>query len=251
MATLMRRQSGPRPAPDAMTLTEHLGELRRRLVVSVVAFLVAGIAVYVLYPHVLSFFERPYCESVHKGNACSLFVTTPLQGFGIRLNVTGYGGLVLASPVLLYQLWRFVTPGLKANEKKYAIPFVASTVTLFLFGAFVAYVTFPHALGFLGAVSGPGVKQIYTVASYLGLIMALMAIFGLTFQFPVVLISLELANVLTPAKLSKWRRPAIIVMVVVSAVVTPSSDPFSMLALAVPMLLFYEGSIIVGKLLKK
>lgn len=252
MATLIRRRSGPRPAPDAMTLTEHLGELRRRLVVSVVAFLIAAIVVYVLYPHVLGFFERPYCESLHKGGTCAkLYVTTPLQGFGIRLNVTGYGGLVIASPVLLYQLWRFVTPGLRANEKKYAVPFVVATVSLFMFGAFVAYVTFPHALGFLGAVTGPGIKQFYTVTSYLGLIMALMAIFGLTFEFPVVLIALELANVLTPARLRKWRRPAIIVMVVVSAVVTPSSDPFSMLALAVPMLVFYEISILVGKLLKK
>jgi sec-independent protein translocase protein TatC len=252
MATLIRRRSGPRPAPDAMTLTEHLGELRRRLVVSVVAFVVAAIVVYVFYPHVLGFFERPYCESLHKGGSCAdLYVTTPLQGFGIRLNVTGYGGLVLASPVLLYQLWKFVTPGLKANEKKYAVPFVVATVVLFLFGAAVAYVTYEHALGFLASVTGAGIKQLYSVQSYLTLIMALMAIFGLTFQFPVILIALELANVITPAKLSKWRRPAIVIMVVFAAVITPSSDPFSMLALALPMLVFYEVSIPAGKLLRR
>ena len=234
-----------------MTLTEHLGELRRRLIVSLIAFVIGAIVIYVLYPHILHLFERPYCESRGKGASCSLYVTTPLQGFGIRLNVTGYGGLVIASPVLLYQVWRFVTPGLRANEKKYAIPFAVSTVSLFLFGAFVAWITLPHALGFLSAVTGSGIKQIYNVQPYLSLILALMAIFGLTFQFPVILIGLELASVLTPAKLSKFRRPAIVIIVIVSAVITPSSDPFSMLALALPMLVFYEASILVGKLLKK
>jgi sec-independent protein translocase protein TatC len=235
-----------------MTLTEHLGELRRRLIVSVIAFVVAAVVVYIFYPHILTFFERPYCESRHQGGTCSdLYVTTPLQGFGIRLNITAYGGLVLASPVLLYQFWKFVTPGLKANEKKYAVPFVFATLTLFLFGAGVAYITYQHALGFLAAVTGTGIKQLYTVQSYLSLILALMAIFGLTFEFPVVLVALMLAGVLSPNQLAHWRRPAIIVIVVVAAVVTPSSDPFSMLALAVPMLVFYEASIHIGRFLKR
>ncbi|HVC25641.1 MAG TPA: twin-arginine translocase subunit TatC, partial [Acidimicrobiales bacterium] len=186
-----------------------------------------------------------------KGSSCALYVTGPLEAFGIRLNVTAYGGLVLASPVLLFQLWRFVTPGLRANEKRYAVPFVVATLTLFCFGAYVAWLTFPHALGFLHAVGGPGIKDIFSPSKYLSLIMALMAIFGLTFEFPVVLVALELAGVLTPARLRKWRRPAIVVMVLVAAVVTPSSDPFSMLALAVPMLVFYEVSILIGKLLGK
>ena len=249
MATILRRRGLPRPDPDAMTLTEHLGELRRRLIASLVAFVAALVVAYLLYPHILHFFEHPYCQ-IRPGH-CGLYVTGPLDAFGIRLDIAGYGGLVLASPVLLYQLWRFVTPGLKANEKRYAVPFVVATLTLFCFGAFVAWLTFPHALGFLHAVGGPGIKDIFSPTSYLGLILALMAIFGLTFEFPVVLVALELANVLTPAKLRKWRRPAIVVMVIVAAVVTPSSDPFSMLALAIPMLLFYEGSILLGRLFGK
>ncbi len=234
-----------------MTLSEHLGELRRRLVVCVVAFVVAAVVAYVFYPHILLAFERPYCATLPRGSSCALYVTGPLEAFGIRLNVTAYGGLVLASPVLLFQLWRFVTPGLRANEKRYAVPFTVATVALFCFGAFVAWLTFPHALGFLHAVGGPGIKDIFSPSKYLTLIMALMAIFGLTFEFPVVLIALELAGVLTPARLRKWRRPAIVIMVLVAAVVTPSSDPFSMLALAVPMLVFYEVSIVIGKLLGK
>ena len=243
---MTRRGSATRPNPDAMTLTEHLGELRKRLIVSLIAFVLGAIVVYIFYPHLLHLLEEPYCQATRHKN-CGLYVTTPLQGFGIRLNVTGYGGIVIASPVLIYQIWRFVTPGLKANEKKYAVPFALATVTLFGFGAFIAWITLPHALGFLGAVAGQGVTRIYSVQSYLSLVLALMAIFGLTFQFPVVLIGLEIAGVLTPAKLSKFRRPAIVIIVIVAAVVTPSSDPFSMLALAVPMLVFYELSILIGR----
>ena len=102
-------------------------------------------------------------------------------------------------PVLLFQLWRFVTPGLKANEKRYALPFTAATVTLFALGAFVAYLTFPHALRFLINVSGPHVRQILSPNAYIQLILLLMLAFGVTFEFPVILVSLELAGVLTPA----------------------------------------------------
>lgn len=230
-----------------MTLTEHLGELRRRLVISVAAFAACAIVAYVFYPQILTFLKDPYCRSFPK--SCSLYVTGPLDPFGIRLDVTGYGGIVLAAPVIVFQLWRFITPGLKANEKKYALPFSFAVAGLFLLGSYVAWLTFPHALGFLHAVGGPGIVDIFSPSRYLTLILALMAIFGLTFEFPVVLVGLELAHVISTAQLRRWRRAAIVVIVIVSAVITPSSDPFSMLAMAIPMLVFYELSIIIGKFL--
>ena len=233
-----------------MTFVEHLGELRRRLIISVIAFVVSAILVYVFYPELLRVLIHPLCVSTHKPiNSCYLTVFGPLDAFAIRLNITAYGGLVLASPVVLYELWRFVTPGLKANERRYAVPFALTSLALFLVGAFVAWITFPHALGFLHAVGGPNIKDLFTPSKYLGLILALMAIFGVAFEFPIVLVGLEMAHVLTPQRLSHWRRPAIVIIVIFAAVVTPSSDPFSMLALAVPMLLFYEASIQVGKLI--
>lgn len=232
-----------------MSLTGHLAELRRRLVVCLCIFVVAAVTVYVRYSFVLSLLERPYCATLRPNQVCSLYVTGPLDGLAIRLNVTAYGGLVLGSPMLLFQLWRFVTPGLRANERRYAIPFVVATSSLFVSGAAVAWLTFPHALGFLHAVGGPGIQDIFSPGQYIGLIMALMAIFGLSFEFPVVLVALELAHVVTPRMLSRTRRVAIICIVVFSGIVTPSSDPFSMLAMAVPMLTFYEVSILVGRLL--
>jgi sec-independent protein translocase protein TatC len=151
--------------------------------------------------------------------------------------------------VILYQLWRFITPGLESREKKYALPFVSSACVLFLLGAATAYVTLPHALGFLKSVGGPNLQAIYDPIPYVGLILLMMALFGLTFQFPVVLVSLELAHVVTPARLLRSWRWSVIIITVVAAVATPSSDPFSMLALAIPLVVFYFASIGIGKLL--
>ena len=122
---------------------------------------------------------------------------------------------------------------------------------LFCAGAVLAYFTFPHALKFLNAIGGPTLKDIYNPNSYIGLIVALMFVFGITFEFPVVLVSLELAGVLTPKRLSSWRRWAIVLITIVAAVITPSGDPFSMLALALPLYFFYEVSIVLGKLLRR
>jgi len=231
-----------------MTLVEHIGELRRRLLVTVAVLLITATVAFVLYPHILNFLKSPYCK-VAGPKQCQLYVTGPLDGLALRIKIATYGGLFLASPVILWEIWRFITPGLRRNEKRYAIPFIVASITLFAAGAVLAYYTFPHALQFLQKVGGPSLHQIYTPSNYLGLIVALMAVFGLTFEFPVVLVSLQLAGVLRPEKLSSWRRWAIVGLTAFAAVITPSGDPFSMLALAVPLYLFYEFSIVLGKLL--
>ena len=247
MAIRLRRRRD-RPSPQAMTLAEHLAELRRRLLMAVLAFAAAAVVAWVLYPHLLHFLQSPYCRVT---NHSQLYVTGPLDGLSLRVKLAAYGGLFLSSPVVLWQLWRFVTPGLHANEKRYAIPFVAASVTLFCAGVVLAYFTFPHALSFLARIGGPTLQQIYDPNRYLGLIVGLMTVFGLTFEFPVVLVSLELAGVLTPARLAAWRRWALVLLVVVAAVITPSGDPFSMIALAVPLYGFYELSILIGRLLRR
>jgi sec-independent protein translocase protein TatC len=248
MALTLRRKA--KPSPDAMTLGEHLAELRKRIIISVTAYVIAMIVVFIVYSHVLHFLQAPYCRVVPKGQ-CVLYVTSPLDPLTLRLHLSAYGGLVLAGPVILWEFWRFVTPGLKSNEKRYAIPFVAASIVLFLGGACLAYFTFPHALRWLSDIGGPTLKEIYNPNSYLGLIVALMFVFGVTFEFPVVLVSLELVGVVTPKRLSSLRRWAIVGITIVAAVITPSSDPFSMLALAIPLYLFYEISIILGKILRR
>ncbi|MDA8341707.1 MAG: twin-arginine translocase subunit TatC [Actinomycetota bacterium] len=245
----MLRRKASRPDTGAMTLAEHLRELRRRVVICAVAFVVTATVAFVVYPAILDVLKAPYCQSSH--GHCSLFVTGPLDGLSIRVKVAAYGGLFLASPVILWEFWRFVTPGLKPTEKRYAVPFVLASIVLFSLGCVVAYITFPHALTFLGSIGGPGLRQIYDPVKYLNLVMLLMAVFGIAFEFPVVLVSLEAAGIVSWRQLSSVRRWAIILIVVAAGVFTPSSDPFSMLALAVPLYAFYELSILIGWLLKR
>jgi len=239
-----------------MTLLEHLGELRHRIIVCTLTVFVGGIVVYFLYNHVLAFFLSPYCQILkgdHKSSpgSCTLYVQNPIDQLTIRIKVAFFGGCALALPVLLWQLWRFITPGLNPNEKRYAVPFTAASVVLFIFGGFTALETFPLALRFFHSVGGSHIGTIYAPDPYLGLIMLLIVAYGIAFEFPVVLVALQLAHVVTSQKLRKWRRGAIVGVTVFSAVFTPSSDPISMFAMAVPMYLFYEGAIITGRLLKR
>ncbi|MGH9102884.1 MAG: twin-arginine translocase subunit TatC [Acidimicrobiales bacterium] len=249
MAIKLPLRRGPRPDPDSMTLIEHLGELRRRLIIAILALLVGGVVAFALYNPILAFLRHPYCELVPKGHSCTLLATSVTDGLSLRFKVAVYGGGFLGSPVIFWQLWRFVTPGLRASEKRYAIPFIAASVVLFSAGAGIAYLVFVHALQFLRAVGGPSLTYFYTAPSYLNFILLLMAAFGAAFEFPVVLVGLQLAHVVTPARLAKWRRWAIVIIFAVVALLIPSGDPFSMLAMAIPLVLFYEGAIIVGRLL--
>lgn len=238
-------------AGGRMSLIEHLTELRRRLVMSVIAVALGAVIAFVLYNHILNFLIHPYCSISAKHQKCTLFIQDPLEGFATRLKVAGYVGLFLASPVVLFQTWRFITPGLHPKEKKYAIPFVLSSILLFIFGAVIAMLTFPQALHFLIAVGGPNLATIFSPAKYLNLILLMIVAFGVAFEFPVVLVFLELAGVLSTARLKKWRRPAIVVIFIIAAVITPSQDPYSLFAMAIPMCLFYEAAILIGRLLKK
>ncbi|MHB8245354.1 MAG: twin-arginine translocase subunit TatC [Acidimicrobiales bacterium] len=251
----MRRQGSSQPNPDTMTLFEHLAELRRRLIVCIVGFMAGGLATYVAYNPILTALRAPYCTaliSLHQNShSCKFFITAPLEGFTTRLNVSAYGGIILALPLILYELWQFVNPGLKARERKYSLPFVLASVLLFSVGGLVAYFIYPRALQFLIGSSGPHVTSIFSPATYLSLLGALVLIFGLAFEFPVVLVALELAGAITSKSLRSFRRWAILLIVIFAAVITPSSDPFSMLALAIPLLFFYEAAILVGRLLRK
>ncbi|MGH9097776.1 MAG: twin-arginine translocase subunit TatC [Acidimicrobiales bacterium] len=250
MALSLKRRNPTRSRPDSMTLTEHLSELRRRVLVCAVAFLIAAVVAFIAYNPILAFLKQPYCQ-VAGAHRCGFYITGPLDGLSLRVKISAYGGLFAASPVLLWELWRFITPGLNPKEKKYAIPFIVASITLFALGGLVAYETFPHALRFLDSVGGPSLTQILDPTKYLSLIVLLMTVFGLTFEFPVLLVSLEVAGVLTPKQLSSWRRWAIVLIVVLAGVITPSSDPFSMMALAIPLYVFYEASIVVGKILNR
>jgi sec-independent protein translocase protein TatC len=230
--------------PLTMTIVDHLVELRSRIIKCVVAIAAGGVLGFVLYSPVLSLLKEPYCDI---SKECSFIVTDPLEGFAIRLKLATYIGFLFASPVVLWQLWRFITPGLYAKERKYAVPFVVSGVVLFVMGAAVAILTMPQALKFLSSVGGNSLTSFYSPGKYVNLVIFMMLAFGASFEFPIVLVFLQLAGVMHWKQLSSWRRYAIVVIFVIAAVITPSQDPISLLAMAVPMCIFYEASILIGR----
>jgi sec-independent protein translocase protein TatC len=239
-----------------MTLFEHLSELRLRVVISIVAVAAGAVAVWFLYDPILTFMLHPYQQFVAQNHSKdisggNLVTSGPLEGLSTRLKVCAYGGIALASPVIFWELWRFVTPGLYKNEKRYIVPFVAAAVVLFAGGISVAILVFPKALTWLINVSGPGVVPLFSPSRYLSLYIAMCLVFGAVFMTPLLLVFLQLVGVVPSTRWRKWRRPAIVVNCVVAAVITPSSDPFSFLAMAIPLLLLYEAAIVVGRLMGK
>lgn len=229
-----------------MTIWEHLAELRSRLMKVFVAVAAAAIIGWIVFPYVLEFLQRPYCDIQPN---CELLALDPLEPFTVRLKVAAYIGIALAMPVILFQIWRFVTPGLYPHEKRYALPFILSSLVLFVFGAFLAYITLNPALSFLNSIAGQSIETQYAPDKYVTLILYMMLAFGAAFEFPVLLVALQLIGVLSPRQLLGWWRPALVIIAVIAAVITPSQDPISMFALFVPMTLLFFSSIGIGALI--
>ncbi len=237
-----------------MSLVQHLAELRRRVMISTIGVTLGAVVGFLLYNRVLSFLQEPYCDlKAERGLAgtCNFVITDPLEGVTTRLKVSAYIGLALALPVVLWQVWRFITPGLHPKEKKYAIPFIVSSIALFALGALIAVLTFPQALSFLISVSGDEVETLFGPAKYISLYTLIMLAFGVAFEFPVVLVFLQIAGALSSRRLLRSWRMAIVGIFIAAAVITPSQDPYSLMGMALPMTLFYFGSIAIGRLLGK
>ena len=227
-----------------MTLTEHISELRSRLGKALIAIAVATTAVAIWgYNPLIRMLERPYrsVPADHRAVADgTLIFTHPTDAFVLRLKIALIAGLILSSPIWLYQLWAFVTPGLHRNERKWALSFVSTSVVLFSAGAVVAYLVLPKAMDVLLGVGGPGLAALLEATKYLSFVTSIMLIFGVSFEFPLLIIMLNFAGLLSSRRLRDWRRYAIFIIFAFAAVATPTQDPFTMLALAVPMCLLYE-----------
>ena len=247
-----RRRAAATVEDSRMTLVEHLKELRRRLLISFIAVGLVSLVVGIWgYHAVFDLLRRPYCHvpvSRRTGGAgCDLIFTHPTDAFFVRLKVSLVAGLVLSSPVWLYQLWAFITPGLHRNERRWGTAFVLSSVVLFAAGTVLSYLVLGPALDVLLGFAGNGVVALLEVNQYISFVMSMLVIFGVSFEFPLVLILLNLAGVVSSARLRSWRRPAIFLLFVFAGFATPTQDPFSMLALAVPLVLLYEVAVAVAR----
>lgn len=238
---LKRRRE--RRRATAMTMMEHLGELRTRLIRSLLAFLAVSIVAFMFFDQITDFLLRPLCALPKErlgSNGCKLVFTSALEPFNVRLKVTALTGIVASSPVWLYQLWAFVVPGLNERERKLAVPFVLSSVVLFAGGVTFAYFTLPTGLRFLIGLGGENLSPFFTANDYLNFVALVIIIFGVTFELPLLLFFLGLIGVVTPGQLRRFRRGAIVGVAVLAAVVTPSQDPYTMLIMATPLYLLYE-----------
>ena len=239
----------------AMSMMDHLRELRMRLVRSVLAIGISTLILLAFYDQLKNLLTRPYTDLCLRRPDfdCdgSLFSLGPLDGFNARIRVCLYGGLVLALPIILWQIWRFIVPALSKREKNYAVPFIASSTILFAIGCYLAYWTLDKALEFLISWSGNDVTQAYQVTKYINLVVMMMLAFGVAFLSPVLLVFLQLVSVITPKTLIKQLRYAVMGIFVTAAVITPSGDPISLLALAIPLTILYLIAVLTGWLLTR
>jgi sec-independent protein translocase protein TatC len=245
-----------------MTLVEHIRELRARLIKSALAVLVGAIAAYVFYDPIFKILTHPYCSlpvshgqtgrvpvgsltSPHDG--CHLYFFHPLDAFAIRLRVAIIAGVLLSSPVWLYQAWAFITPGLRRNERRWALSFVGSSAALFGIGAFLAYVTLPKALNFLLGAVGNNAINLLGIDQYLTFTTQILVIFGASFELPLVLVVLNLAGLLSASKMAHWFRPAVFLLFVFAAVITPSQDPITMSVMGGGLSLLYGVAVLLAR----
>ena len=233
-----------------MSLGEHLGELRMRLIRSIISVALGASAILAFYDPVLKFLTRPYRELCKNRPdfKCdgSLFALGPLDGLSARMKIAGYGGLIIALPVVLWQLWRFIVPALSKKEKKYTIPFIGSSVVLFVGGCALAYWTLSRALEFLISWSGTEVNQAFQITKYVSLVILMVLAFGIGFLSPLLIVFLQLVGVLTPRTLIKQWRIAIVTIFFMAAIITPSGDPITLMALGLPLTLLYFVAILIG-----
>jgi sec-independent protein translocase protein TatC len=240
-----------------MSLVAHLTELRNRLVKALLALTLGTIVGFLWYDHgLLTFLTEPYCQldpdlRLQEDGDCRLMVTDVFGGVLLRLKIGVIAGAVLSSPLWLYQLWAFITPGLKRNEKRYTVLFVGASSMLFALGTVLAYLTLRKGLQLLLSLAGDEVGFQLTAQEYLGFVISLLVAFGLSFELPLIAVGLNLAGALPYATLARSRRWIFFLTVVFAAFVTPTQDPFTMLAMAGPMCVLFEGAIQIARVVDK
>jgi sec-independent protein translocase protein TatC len=239
--------------PDGrMAVMDHLRELRRRLIIVIILIALGAIIGWLAYNPIMAVLKHPYCNVPFKHRfgalnqsrqQCNLVFRGPLDGFTIRLKVAVIAGAVITSPLWLYQLWAFVTPGLHKNEKKWTVAFVATSVVLFAAGAALSYFTLSKGLDVLVGSAGHGIQAQLDVAGYISFVILVLVVFGASFELPLLIVMLNAVRVLPYSVLKRGQRLGIFLVFLFAAVATPSTDPFTMCALAIPMALLFELSV--------
>lgn len=248
-----RRKRPPKTHDGRMPVMDHLRELRRRVIAILLIVAVGGVVGWFLYPHVLEFLKDPYCSVPQKYRAnpngvgdCVLIYHGALDGFTTRLKVSAITGAVFTGPFWLYQIWAFITPGLRKNERKYTVIFIVTSTLLFAAGMSLAYVVLGKGLRIIIEASGDGTAAQLTVSDYISFVTLLLVVFGAAFELPLMVIMANFAGVLPARALKKSQRVAIFLIFLFAGVATPTTDPFTMCAMAVPMVVLFEIAVLIA-----
>ncbi len=234
-----------------MPLSSHLREFRTRFVRAAIAVGVGTIIGYVAFPVSVDLLLQPYCRAIEAVDGCDLIVLGPLDPFLVRIRAAVVVGVVVGGPVMLYQLWRFITPGLTRRERRYALPFVLVSQVMFAAGIVFATYAIPRGLSVLLALGGDSIRPLLGAREYLSFLLTMGLAFGIVFELPLVLVFLSLAGVITSDGMRRFRRYAVVGNVVVAAIITPTVDVVSLFLVAGPMMLFYELAIGLAWLIER
>lgn len=232
----MAQASSDDAKQGAMTLAEHFNELRKRLVRSALALIVCTIAVWNQFSDIFAVIRAPYDSVQGLGSNAVLALTGITSGFSLQLRVSLATAFVISSPIWIYQLWRFISPGLKQNERKWSYAFTAVAVPLFSCGVVLAYYVMPRMLNILFEFTPSDVENVTSVESYLSFFLHLTLFFGIGFLLPLVLVTLNFAGILSGERLKAAWRWLILGSFVFGAVATPNGDPLAMTFVALPMI---------------
>lgn len=224
-------------------MLEHLEELRMRLFKASLALVAGAVIAYLLREQLFAILTEPFNQAFP---GVELVTLKPAEAFSASMRIALYGGFVLGSVPITWQLWRFVAPGLTAKERKWAIPIVAALVGLFLLGVSFAYLILPRGLSFLQGMLDVAVGT--TVNEYLSFVLRFLLVFGLSFEFPVFLFAAAAMGLISSEKLRAGRRWAVLAITVLAAMATPTGDAFTMFFLAVPLYVLYEADILLIRL---
>ncbi len=233
---------------QATPFMTHLGEFRTRLFKSLIAVSVGAVFAFAFHEEILEFLARPYRVAVPD---TGLAIFRPTEAFSLVMRISLWGGVILASPVILYQLWRFVAPALSRREKKWAVPLTALFVLLFALGITVGYLALERGLTFLLAFGGDALEPVIGADLYYKFTMRFLLAFGIAFEFPVFLFAAAAVGVVTSTTLRRYRRWAVVIILVAAAFITPSGDPLTLMFLAAPLYIFYEITILAVRFLLK
>src|SRR5437660_441022 len=232
-----------------MTVLEHLEELRRVLIISLIGWTVGTIIGFAISGFVLEIVLGPVKSVL--GPKPIVYFTAPIDKFFLYFKVGIFTGFILASPIILWQVWTFVAPGLHRNERRFAVGFVASAVALFAMGIGFAFFAMPIALRFLIGIGTSDIQYLPIAASYINFVLILIAIFGVTFELPLAMTMLGLAGIVSARFLSRNRFKFWLGIFTGANMVTPGVDPFTPKLLTVPLIILFEGSILVIRALRR